>query len=43
MIGTRTSSLQIKAILKKYYRQATLESDFARRVFVLPDVLDLAE
>lgn len=25
------------SILKKYYRDATLASDFARRVFVLPD------
>ena len=28
-----------KGILKKYYCQSTLDSDFARRVFVLPDLI----
>jgi hypothetical protein len=31
-----------KAILRKYYREATLESAFARRVFVFPDAMDFS-
>lgn len=33
-----------ESVLKRYYRESTLKSDFARRVFVLPDrILDASE
>ncbi|HEX9761051.1 MAG TPA: hypothetical protein VGA40_09030 [Candidatus Acidoferrales bacterium] len=33
-----------ESVLKRYYRESTLKSDFARRVFVLPDrILDAPE